>query len=63
MFSGGSDGKVQLWKGASPGKSVANNKGAIHSIATFMKDKEEKVIVGGNDKTITIYNFSGGNLK
>ena len=63
MFSGGSDGKIYQWTGTSCKKPLANNKGAVHSVATAMEKDQELVLAGGHDKTVTIYTFAKGNLE
>ena len=40
MFSGGADGKIYQWAGASAAKPLTNCKGAIHSIAAAMDGSE-----------------------
>ena len=61
MITGGSDGSVYHWTGDSVTKAYPNNKGSVHSVACRV-DKDaggEVVLVGGNDKTLTVYKFDG----
>jgi WD40 repeat protein len=62
MFTGGADGKIYSWNGASPGKSVSNCKGAVQSLAIGKVGSDEYLLAGGNDKTVTIYKVSGSAL-
>jgi len=59
-LTGGSDGQVYHWSGDALVKSYENNKGSVHSVAC-RKDESGKqiVLVGGNDKTLTVYSFDG----
>ena len=64
IFSGSSSGEVVQWTGGSIVKTYPNNKGSVHSI-NMKVDKAaggEVALVGGNDKTFTIYAFKGGVL-
>lgn len=61
IITGGSDGCVYHWTGDSVTKKYENNKGSVHSVACRI-DKAaggEVVLVGGNDKTLTVYKFDG----
>lgn len=62
MFTGGADGKIYSWNGVSPGKSFANCKGAVQSLAVGMEGSDEYLLAGGNDKTVTIYKVAGSAL-
>ena len=61
LFTGGSDGKVYVWKGDQVEAKVDNNKGIVHSVAARIDSAAggEVVLVGGNDKTLTVYKFDG----
>lgn len=61
IITGGSDGKVYHWIADTVKKAYENNKGAVQSCACRKDDKAggEVVLVGGNDKTLTIYKFDG----
>lgn len=59
MFTGGADGKLYQWTGASTESTAAVCKGAVHSVATADDGGNEIVLAGGNDKTISIFNFKG----
>jgi WD40 repeat protein len=61
IITGGSDGCVYHWTGDSVTKKYENNKGSVHSVAcrTDPKAGGEVVLVGGNDKTLTVYKFDG----
>ena len=60
-FTGGSDGFVYQWSVDSIAEKYENNKGSVHSVAARMDDSvgHEVVLVGGNDKTLTVYKFEG----
>jgi len=61
IFTGSSSGEVVQWTGGSIVKTYPNNKGSVHSIC-MRTDKAaggEVALVGGNDKTLTIYMFTG----
>lgn len=59
LLTGGSDGCVYIWSG-DQAKKIENNKGSVHSIACRQEKGQEIVLVGGNDKTLTVYKFDGG---
>jgi len=62
MFSGGADGKIYQWSGASVTKTYSNSKGAVQSMAVARDGQQDQVLAGGHDKTVTIYTFKGGSL-
>lgn len=64
-WTGGSDGKVYQWNGDQPQKVYENqSKGSCMSIACRKDDKiGELVIVGGSNKTLSLYKVSGDNLQ
>lgn len=60
MFTGGADGKLYEWVGASSNAAVPVCKGAVHSVATATESSgDEVVLAGGNDKTISVFSFKG----
>lgn len=61
IITGGSDGCVYHWTGDSVTKKYENNKGSVHSVACRIDNAAggEVVLVGGNDKTLTVYKFDG----
>ena len=60
ILTGASDGKVYHWKNGDVVKAYDNSKGAVGSIcARKGEDGKEIVLVGGKDKTLTIYSFDG----
>jgi len=61
LFAGGSDGKIYHCSNESVNSSVKNGKGSVHSVATLDDSKAggEILLVGGNDKTLNAYKFSG----
>lgn len=62
MFTGGADGKIYSWNGASLSKSFANCKGAVQSLTIGKEGSDEYLLAGGNDKTITVYKVAGSAL-
>lgn len=64
-MTGGADGKIYHWVGDQVQKTYENNKGSVHSIAcrTDKTAGGEVVLVGGNDKTFSVYKLEGGALK
>ena len=63
-MTGGQDGKIYQWAGDSITKAYENNKGSVHSIALRVDEAAggEVALVGGNDKTITCYPWTGTEL-
>jgi len=59
LFTGGADGKVHIWNGATLGKAAEVCKGAVHSVCSVFDNGTEMVYAGGNDKNITILKLSG----
>lgn len=61
IITGGSDGCVYHWTGDSVTKKYENCKGSVHSVACRNDSAAggEVVLVGGNDKTLTVYKFDG----
>lgn len=64
-FTGGSDGLIYQWSGNTVAQTYENNKGSVHSVACRMDSSigHEVVLVGGNDKTLTVYKFDGNLTK
>jgi WD40 repeat protein len=65
IFTGGSDGMIYVWNNDTVVKTVQNNKGSVYSVACRTDDaaKGEVVIVGGSDKSVTIYRYKDGLTK
>lgn len=60
LITGGADGKLYHWTGHKKGKGVTNNKGPVQSCACRPHETMgELVLAGGNDKTLTVYKFTG----
>jgi len=60
IITGGSDGKIYHWSGDAVVKAYDNNKGPVQSVGCRKHETHgEIVLAGGNDKTLTIYKFSG----
>jgi hypothetical protein len=56
IFSGSSSGEVVMCQGGAITKTYPNCKGSVHSIVMRVDKKDgELALVGGNDKTLTIY--------
>ena len=63
IFSGSSSGEVVMCQGGAITKTYPNCKGSVHSIVMRVDKKDgELALVGGNDKTLTIYSHAGGEL-
>lgn len=61
MFAGGADGNIYHIFNGSEKSKVKNGKGSVHSVCSVSDAKAggEVVLVGGNDKTLNCYGFSG----
>ena len=61
IITGGSDGNLYHWSGGKVnGKPIPNNKGPVQACACRPHETlGEMVLVGGNDKTLTVYKFTG----
>lgn len=61
MITGGADGKLYHWTGTKiNGKGTPNNKGPVQCCACRPDETHgEIVMAGGNDKTLTVYKFTG----
>jgi len=64
-FTGSSGGQVVHWVNGEVAKTYPNNKGSVHSIALRQDAAAggEVALVGGNDKTLTVYKFDGALTK
>lgn len=63
-FTGASDGSMQHFKGNKCIKKYPVCKGAVQSVACRMdKTAGEVVLVGGNDKSLTVFKFDGACTK
>jgi len=62
MFTGASDGNVVHWKNGDMVKQYENCKGAVQSVACRKEESTEGelVLVGGSDKTLSVYKFADG---
>lgn len=60
-FTGSSSGEIVHWTNGEITKKYPNNKGSVHSIALRQDAAAggEVALVGGNDKTLTVYKFDG----
>ena len=65
VFTGSSGGEVVHWVNGEIAKTYPNNKGSVHSIALRQDSAAggEVALVGGNDKTLTVYKFDGNLTK
>lgn len=61
LITGGADGMLYHWTGNKiNGKGISNNKGPVQSCAARPDETHgEIVLAGGNDKTLTVYKFTG----
>ena len=61
LVTGGADGCLYHWTGNKiNGKGTSNNKGPVQACAARTDETHgELVLAGGNDKTLTVYKFTG----
>jgi hypothetical protein len=59
-LTGGADGNVYHWNNDSVSKMYQNNKGSVHSVTCAADAANGQIaLVGGNDKSMTVYKFDG----